>query len=105
MDIVKKIDKLRVSRGWTFYKLSQESGLSQQTFTQWFNNNTIPTIPALISVCNAFGITLADLFAENNLIEVTPRLQQLYNNWCILSPDEQNSVELIINNYIKNKNQ
>ena len=58
MDIVKKIDKIRVQRGWTFYKLSQESGLTQQTFTKWMEGKTIPTIPALKAVCDAFGITL-----------------------------------------------
>jgi len=34
LDIVKKIDKMRVDRGWTIYKLSQEANISQQN---WLN--------------------------------------------------------------------
>ena len=47
MDYFRKIDKMRVARGWSFYRLSQESGLSQQTFTKWMNGKTTPTLLAL----------------------------------------------------------
>lgn len=40
MNYFRKIDKLRTMRGWSFYKLSQESGLAQQTFTQWKRHRT-----------------------------------------------------------------
>ncbi len=103
MDIVKKIDDIRVKRGWSFYKLAQESGLSQQTFTQWMNKKSTPTISALKSVCDAFEITLSDFFAETNTIEATPETKKIIENWNYLSQDEKRSIELIIDNYIKNK--
>ncbi len=103
MDIFDKIDKLRVNRGWTIYKLAQESGLSQQTIHQWFDNHSTPTIAAIQAVCEAFGITVAEFFSENELIEATDELKKLYNDWCCLTKDEQTSVKLIIENYIKNK--
>ena len=103
MDIVKKIDNIRVKRGWTFYKLSQESGLTQQTFTKWMEGKTVPTITAIKAVCDAFGITLANFFSENNMIEVTPETKSILENWQHLTIDEQKSIELIINNYITRK--
>ncbi|MBQ7798789.1 MAG: helix-turn-helix transcriptional regulator [Clostridia bacterium] len=103
MDIVRKIDKIRVTKGWTFYKLSQESGLSQQTFTKWMEGNTIPTIPALKAVCDAFGITLANFFAENDMVEVTPETKAIFDNWIYLNKEEQSSIKSIIENYV-NKN-
>ena len=103
MDIVKKIDKIRVQRGWTFYKLSQESGLTQQTFTKWMEGKTIPTIPALKAVCDAFGITLSNFFAENNMVEITPETKSVLENWNYLTKEEQQSITLIINNYINRR--
>ena len=104
MNIVQKIDELRVKRGWTFYKLSQESGLTQQTFTKWMEGNTIPTIPALQAVCDAYGITLANFFAENDMVEVTSETKTVLNNWNYLTPKEKESIKLIIDNYLTRKN-
>ncbi|MBQ7880583.1 MAG: helix-turn-helix transcriptional regulator [Clostridia bacterium] len=103
MDIINKIDKLRTAKGWTFYKLSEQTGLSQQTFTKWMQGNTIPTIPALKSVCDAFGITLANFFAENDMIEVTPETKVIFDNWIYLSKEEQSSIKTIIDNYINKR--
>lgn len=104
MDIVKKIDEIRVKRGWTFYKLAQESGLTQQTFTKWMEGKTIPTIPALKAVCDAYGITLANFFAENDMVEVTSETKSVFENWNYLTKEEQQSIKLIIDNYLNRKN-
>lgn len=103
IDIVKKIDSMRVKRGWTIYQLSQMANLSQQTYHSWVDKNATPSIPALKNICNAFGITMAELFAENKLIEVTPEIEQLYDDWSCLNEDEKNSVIQIVKNYLKNK--
>ncbi len=103
MDIVKKIDQIRVKRGWTFYKLAQESGLTQQTFTKWMEGKTMPTIPALKAVCDAFGISLANFFAENEMVEITPQAKSILDNWNYLTQKEQESIRLIIDNYINRR--
>ncbi|MBQ7977863.1 MAG: helix-turn-helix transcriptional regulator [Clostridia bacterium] len=103
MNIVEKIDKMRVARGWTIYKLAQESGLAQQTIHQWFEGGTIPSIPALKSICEAFNVTLAEFFAEHELIEATPQIKELYSKWCCLTHEEQASIQNIVDNYIKSK--
>lgn len=103
MDYFRKIDKMRVARGWSFYRLSQESGLSQQTFTQWMNGKTIPTLPALQAVCDAFEISLAEFFTEDEIIVVTPEVKELFNDWQVLTKEEKASVMAIVKNYIKKR--
>ena len=103
MDICEKIDKLRVARGWSFYRLSQESGLSQQTFTQWMSNKSKPTLPALTAICQAFEISLAELFADDDILIATPEVKQLINDWQCLSQDEKTSILLVVSNYLKKK--
>lgn len=103
MDFYRKIDDMRVAKGWSFYKLSQESGLSQQTFTQWMGGKTIPTIQALQSVCNAFGITLAEFFAEDGVIVSTVETKQLMDKWEFLNTKEKESILFIMENYIQKR--
>lgn len=98
-----KIDKLRYDRGWSVYRLSQESGIPNQTISKWLYKNAMITIPMLSQICEAFGITLADFFAEGNLIEVTPEVKTLYGAWCSLTSDEKSSVKAIIKNYINKR--
>ncbi len=66
MNILKKINLMRIERGWSIYRLSIESGVSQSTLTNMFNRETLPSIPTLESICNAFKITLSDFFKEEN---------------------------------------
>ena len=103
VDVVRKIDKMRVDRNWTIYKLSNEANISSQTFHQWLNGDTTPSLPALSNICEVLGITLSELFAEGDLIEVTPEVRELYYNWKCLTKEEQLSVKQIVDNYIRSK--
>ena len=99
-EITQRIDKLRYDRGWTVYKLAQEAGLSDQTIYNWFSTNKYPILPALKQICEAFGITMADFFAEGNLVELTPELQDLHNDWVKLSQKDRTSVRSIIKSLV-----
>ena len=68
MDILKKINQLRINRNWSVYRLSVEAGLPQSTITNMFNRETLPSIVTLQSICNAFGITLSEFFEEEKSI-------------------------------------
>jgi transcriptional regulator with XRE-family HTH domain len=94
--ILKKITRLKDERGWTIYRLAQESGINSQTIHNWFERGAMPTLKYLHEVCKAFGITLAEFFAENDLVEVTSETKTLYDEWCALSPDEQAAVKAIL---------
>ena len=84
MNILKKINKMRIDRGWSIYRLSVESGISQSTLTNMFNRETLPSITTLECICNAFGITMSEFFAEektsnSNTFDET-ELIKLFNN-------------------------
>ena len=66
MDILGKINYLRIQKGWSEYQLSLRSGLTQSTISSWYRNNTLPTIPSLQKICDAFGISLAQFFQEDD---------------------------------------
>ena len=64
MDVLKKINNMRLEKGWSVYRLSLESGISQSTLTNMFNRETLPSITTLECICHAFGITMAEFFKE-----------------------------------------
>lgn len=76
-------------RGWTAYRLAKESGLSESTLANIFKRNTVPSISTLEAVCTAFGISLAQFFAESDMVELTPELKELFDNWVSLTPEQK----------------
>ena len=89
-DILATITQYRQARGWTEYQLAEKSGLPQSTISSWYRKNMIPTVPSLEKICNAFGITLSQLFAtEDTLVSLTPSQQKLIEAWTKLNEDQQ----------------
>ncbi len=64
MNVLKRINQLRIERNWSVYRLSIESGLPQSTITNMFNRETLPSITTLELICQAFGISMSEFFAE-----------------------------------------
>ena len=96
-DILSAITTYRVERGWSEYHLAEHSGLPQSTISSWYRKNMIPSIPSLEKICNAFGITLSQLFSENNdPISLTPSQRKLLERWTHLSEDQQEIVFQLI---------
>lgn len=71
MKVLDKITELREERGWSEYKLAEESGLTQSTISSWYSNDTCPTIPSLEKICKAFGISLSQFFAGDKEFTIT----------------------------------
>lgn len=89
MDTHAKIRKLMEERGWSEYRLAKVCGLSESTLANIFRRNTLPTIPTLEAICNGFGITLSQFFSDGDMVELTPELKELFDNWCSLSPEQK----------------
>lgn len=96
MDINKRITQLLQDRGWTPYRLAKESGLSDATVGNIFRRNTVPSMATLTAVCNEFGITLSQFFAEDGLVELTPELQELFDIWVLLTAEEKATAKQLI---------
>lgn len=66
--ILKRIDTLCKEKGWSKYRLAELSGLTLSTMNAWYHNDYTPKVESLERMCNAFGITLSQFFAEENEI-------------------------------------
>ena len=96
MDTHSRLRQLMAERGWTAYRLAKESGLSESTLANIFKRNTVPSIATLEAVCSAFGISLAQFFAESEMVELTPELKELFENWVNLTAEQKAAVYTVI---------
>lgn len=94
MDAKNRIKELMDERGWTIYELSKRSGLAQTTISNMWKRNTEPTIPSLRAICQGFGISLAQFFAEGDMVELTSEQKDFFTKWAALTPEQK---EMLMN--------
>ena len=92
-DILSQITARREERGWTEYQLAEHSGLPQSTISSWYRKGMTPTVSSLDKICNAFGITLSQLFAEGEeTVSLTPSQRKLLQRWSRLTREQQKAI-------------
>ena len=96
MDVHARLRQLLKERGWTEYKLSKKCGLSESTLANIFRRNTTPSIATLEAICRGFGITLSQFFSDGDLVELTPELKEMFNQWVTLTAEEKKVVRKLI---------
>lgn len=96
IDVVRKINRMRIERGWSVYKLAELSGLSEKTIYNWEKRSSIPTIQALEGICDAFGITLSQFFSEDNYVEMNAEMKELFDSYLSLTQEQRQAVKVMI---------
>ena len=75
-------EKYHVSK----YRLAQLTGMSQTAVGNIMKMESIPTIPTLEKICDAFGITLAQFFAGEGL---SKEQREIIETWDELGREER----------------
>lgn len=86
MKILEKIDKLRIEKGWTFYKLAEESALPLSTITNMYVRKSLPSLTTLIALCKGLNVSLSQFFAENQSDIQTQQERELLEVFRNLTP-------------------
>ena len=102
MNTHERLRKVLADRGWTEYRLAKEAKLSESTIMNIFRRNATPSIPTLEAICNGFGITVAQFFAENEMVELNPEVKALFEGWVFLTPQQKAAVLNVINAFNDN---
>lgn len=99
MNILDKITRLRLERGWSEYQLAEKSGLTQSTISTWYRKNMLPTIPSLIKICDAFGLSLSQFFLEEDgsTIQISEQQRQLLEYAARLDPEQYKALVAFLN--------
>lgn len=99
MDIMLRLRELQQRYGWSDYRIAKEAGLSPNTVSNIYRRGNTPSMVTLEALCKAFGITMAQFFAENELVELTPELRELFDRWTALTDEQKAALWQIIKTY------
>ena len=88
-NILNTITAYREERKWSLYDLAIHAEMKSTTISTWYNEDTIPSIPSLVKICDAFQITLSEFFAkaegsESTPVVLTPQQMQVMEKWSVL---------------------
>ncbi len=98
MDIIKKLNKLRLERNMSVYRLAELSGINQSTLANTFSRGTVPSVKTLEMLCETLGVTLAQFFTEDEEpMKLTPQEKLFMENYRRLPYSIKNSISTIVN--------
>lgn len=98
MDVINRLNELRLKRNLSVYRLAELSGLNQSTLANTFSRGTVPSIKNLECICGAMGITLAQFFTEDEVsVRMTREEKILFENYKKLPEKVKDSVKNIVN--------
>lgn len=103
MDVLERLNALLKARGWTRYRLAKESGLTESTLANIFQRNAMPSLDTLERICNGFGITLSQFFAQGKMVELTPELSEVFENWRTLTPEQKEAMLVLLHTFNHDK--
>lgn len=97
MNVLEKLITLKKQNNWTDYRIAKESGLSHNTIANIFSGSTLPRIDTLEQICNAFGLTLAQFFLENErYVFLTESQLELFQRWDKLSKYKKEKFTILL---------
>lgn len=96
MDVLQRLQQLSKERNWSSYMIAKNCDMPQSTINNIFLRNTTPSIPTLEIICKGFGITLAQFFAEGEMVELSPELKELFDGWLTLTPEQKEAVTRLV---------
>ena len=90
INVLERIEQMRLSRNWSEYELSKRADLPQTTINTWYRKQQVPTLYSLDKLSEAFGVTLSELLAdENDPMEISETDHEMLRLFHCLRPDQQ----------------
>jgi len=89
MNLQEKIHELMEKRGWSMYRLANESGVSWSTIRNMFQRGTDPTVYTLEALCRGLDISMAELLLGPDYPELDDSTKELINNWNALDEHDR----------------
>ena len=97
MDVIGKLDRLRLERNLSVYRLAELSGINQSTLANTFSRRTVPSIKNLERMCETLGVSLSQFFAEDESpMQLSPNEITLIRNYRKLPEQIKNAVSDIV---------
>ena len=98
MDIIQKLNSLRLERNMSVYRLAELSGINQSTLANTFSRGTVPSVKTLELLLDTLGVTMSQFFADDEELTLLSKSEkELIKNFRRLPTNIKNSVQEIVN--------
>lgn len=98
MDVIGRLNDLRLKRNMSVYRLAELSGINQSTLANTFSRGTPPSLKHLEMMCETLGVTLSQFFAEDETpMHLTHEEGELIANYRRLPEGLRRAVSEIVN--------
>lgn len=84
-----KIKRICEDKGWTEYRLAKECGIPNSTVHNILHKVTVPSFISLMKICDGFGITMVQFFAEGEYLDLTDDQREVLDIYRHLSIHER----------------
>jgi transcriptional regulator with XRE-family HTH domain len=85
-----RIAELCRKRGYTKYRLAQLTGITQTALGNMLNQKSMPTMANLGKICDAFEITIAQFFSDDeSRLDLTKEQKEILEIWDGLDEKER----------------
>ena len=102
-DILGRIERERLSRGWSEDTLAENSGLTLSTISIWRRRNLHPNVASLEKICSGLGILLSQFFQEEGSVYLTPDQKELLDLWTKRAPAQRTTVSQMPRSFLSIK--
>ena len=93
MNIAEKFKSLRIAKGFSIYKLSKLSDVSENYIHKIEKGESLPSVFILEKLLNSLNITLSEFFCENDdVIYPTDLERELLTRFRCLSSEEASTI-------------
>lgn len=89
MDVNDRIKQLMDERGWSYYRLAVNSGLSDSTIANIVRRGATPSITTLEAICKGLSISMGQFFSDGQEVHLTDDLKELFAAWVFLTQEQK----------------
>lgn len=90
IDVAERLKTLMKERGWTVYRLSEESGVPRSTLSGIFSRRTQPSLHTLSQICDGLNITMSQFFrTEEEITAEAEESEEVLHIWRSMSQEQR----------------
>ena len=99
-----KIKELLIQKDMSIYELAAKAEITDACIRNWYTKrNYNPSLVAIIKICGALEISVAELFRDENdeQISVGKEEKHLLSSWAVLSDKQKSAVKILMETFIE----
>ncbi len=99
-----KIKELLIQKDMSIYELAAKAEITDACIRNWYTKrNYNPSLVAIIKICSALEISVAELFRDENDEQITVGEEEkhLLSCWAVLSDKQKGVIKTLIQTFIE----